>query len=111
METIESFPEVHLYYGFCDIFKKLVRFFLSVSWSSVFAIPIALYLHACLVRPLALLGVIVIGWTAVGIGSGSIAAGATFGLAFYAIGLSPAYVILYLLLGSGEYYAHKQEVL
>lgn len=76
-----------------------------------FAIPIALYLHACLVRPLALLGVIVIGWTAVGIGSGSIAAGATFGLAFYAIGLSPAYVILYLLLGSGEYYAHIQESL
>lgn len=24
METIESFPEAHLYYGFCDIFKKAV---------------------------------------------------------------------------------------
>lgn len=75
---------------------------------ATFAIPTALYLHSRLLSPLVLLGVVVVGWLAQGIVSGLIGAGAIFGLGLYAVGLSPFYVALYLVLGAGEYFLRKR---
>lgn len=89
---------------------ETVGWFLLLSGTVVatFAVPTALYLYARLVAPLVLLGVVVVGWLAIGISSGIIEAGAIFGLGLYAVGLSPLYVVLYLVLGGGEYYARKR---
>ncbi|WP_135822084.1 hypothetical protein [Halostella litorea] len=75
---------------------------------ATFAVPVALYLHARIRAPLAVLCLVVVGWLALGIGSGSIGAGAIFGLSLYAVGLAPLYVALYLVLGGGEYFARKR---
>lgn len=75
---------------------------------ATFALPVALFLHSRIIAPLVLLGVIVMGWLVYGFVSGIIGAGAIFGLGLYAIGLSPLYIVLYLLLGGGEFYARRR---
>lgn len=75
---------------------------------ATFAVPVALYDRFRIVAPLVVLGAVIVGWVAIGVSSGTIEAGATFGLSVYAVGVSPVYVVLYLLLGGSEYYIRKR---
>ncbi|QLD89167.1 hypothetical protein HWV07_09030 [Natronomonas salina] len=69
---------------------------------AVFAIPIAAYLRLQVVAPLVILGLLLLGWIGLGLGQG-IPLTAVFGLALYALYLSPVYLLLYLVCGGIEY--------
>jgi len=75
---------------------------------ATFAVPIALYYRFRIGAPLVVLGVIVVGWIAIGISTGTIGSGAVFGLSVYAVGVSPLYFISYLVFGGWEYYARER---
>ena len=106
-----------LLFGSWDVGEFLSELsFATVGWLlllggmtiATFAIPIALYLHSRLVAPLALLGLVIVGWPAYGIVSGILGSGTIFGLSLYAVGLAPLYVVLYLVLGGGEYFVRTR---
>jgi len=52
-----------------------------------------------------LAGIVVVGWTAIGIGQG-IPPIAFFGRTYYAVALSPVYLLLYLVFGVVEHRTH-----
>lgn len=69
---------------------------------AVVAIPITAYLRLRVVTPLIVLVLVGVGWTGLGIGQG-IPLTAAFGLFYYALMLSPVYILLYLVFGGVEY--------
>lgn len=75
----------------------------TVAAVSVFAIPVASYLRFGLYTPLAVLGIVVVGWLTLGVASGTLSVQSVFGLALYAAMLSPLYFVLYAILGAVEY--------
>lgn len=66
------------------------------------AVPVAAYLGLRLVAPLWALGVVVVGWVALGAATGLLRTDTVFGLGLYAVGLSPLYLAAYVVLGAGE---------
>lgn len=76
---------------------------MTILTVGIVAIPVVASLRFGLYAPLAVLGLVAIGWLAVGVGSGILSAQTVFGLALYAAMLSPLYLVLYGVLGGGEY--------
>lgn len=72
-----------------------------------FAIPVAAYLHARLVSPLAVLATVLVGWLAYAAATGLLTSETVFGLAVYAAYLIPGYLVLYGLAGGVEYAVHR----
>lgn len=69
----------------------------SLGVIAVVAVPVFLLRQYQLVVPVALLAVVLLGWVAAGL-----LIGAVFGLSLYVFGLTPVYLVLYVLLGVGE---------
>lgn len=74
---------------------------------SVFAIPVAVLLRWQLVSPMVVLVLAVVGWLGYGAATGILTAQTVFGLAVYAMFLTPLYLGLYLVAGGVEYYVHS----
>jgi hypothetical protein len=68
-------------------------------------LPVAGYLRFDLVAPLAVLVVMLLGWLALGAVQGLLSAQTIFGLALYVVLFSPPALVLYAVLGGGEYLA------
>ena len=70
---------------------------------AVFGIPVAAFLRFDLTAPLVVLVLVVLGWLTIGAVQGVLSLQTSFGLALYAAFLSPLYLVLYGVLGGGEY--------
>jgi len=81
---------------------------MTVLTVGIVAVPVVAALRFDLYSPLAVLGLVVVGWLAVGIGSGILSAQTVFGLALYAAMLAPLYLVLYGVLGGGEYLLRRR---
>ena len=66
-------------------------------------LPIAVFLRFDLITPLVVLVVVILGWLAVGAVQGILSLQTIFGLALYAVYLSPIALVLYAIFGGGEY--------
>ncbi|MGQ3330151.1 hypothetical protein [Halorubrum sp. FL23] len=66
-------------------------------------LPIAIFLRFDLLTPLVVLVVVILGWLTVGAVQGILSLQTIFGLALYAVYLSPIPLVLYAILGGGEY--------
>lgn len=73
---------------------------------ATFALPVTLYLRLRVVTPVVVLLLIVVAWVGIGVGQG-IPMQASFGLAAYAFGLAPLYLVLFLLFGGAEHMARR----
>lgn len=71
---------------------------------AVVAVPVAAYLRLRVVSPLVVLVSVLVGWTGLGFVQ-EIPPTAFFGLSYYALALSPVYLLLYLVCGGIEYRA------
>lgn len=65
--------------------------------------PIAGFLRFHLISPLVVLVLVILGWLTVGAVQGLLSLQTVFGLALYAAYLSPIVLVLYGVLGGGEY--------
>lgn len=70
---------------------------------AVFGLPVVGALRFGLTAPLVVLVLVILGWLAVGAAQGLLSLRTSFGLALYAALLSPAYLVLYGVLGGSEY--------
>lgn len=70
---------------------------------AVLAIPVAAYLRYRVVSPVVVLLLVIVAWLAQGFATGILSIQTVFGLALYAMYLSPLYVVLYLVVGWVEY--------
>jgi hypothetical protein len=70
---------------------------------AVFGIPVAAFLRFDLIAPLVTLVLVVLGWLTIGAVQGVLSVQTVFGLALYAAVLSPLYLVVYGVLGGGEY--------
>lgn len=67
------------------------------------ALPIAAFLRFDLIAPLVVLVLVSLGWLSVGAIQGMLSLQTIFGLTLYAVYLSPIALVLYGVLGGGEY--------
>lgn len=74
----------------------------------IFGVPVAGFLRFDLVAPLLVLVLVVLGWLTLGAVQGVLSLRTVFGLALYATFLSPVYLVLYGVLGGGEYLLRKR---
>ena len=70
---------------------------------AVFGLPVVGALRFGLTAPLVVLVLVILGWLAIGAAQGLLSLRTSFGLALYAALLSPAYLVLYGVLGGSEY--------
>ena len=77
---------------------------LSAYAIAVFAIPITSYLRFGVVSPVVALAVVLIGWSGLGLAVNILLTTGVFSLGYYAIGLTPLYLAVYVILGGLEYY-------
>ncbi len=76
---------------------------LVVSTIAVVAIPIIAYRQFNLVIPLVVFGLVMLFWLSIALRNGLLSVETIFGLGLYAIGLGPAYLLVYLGGGVVEY--------
>lgn len=69
----------------------------SLTVIAVVAVPVFLSRQYRLVSPIALLALVLLGWIVAGLFTGAV-----FGLSLYVFGLTPLYLVLYVMLGAGE---------
>ena len=81
---------------------------LSAYAIAVFAIPITSYLRFGVVSPVVALAVVLIGWSGFGLAVNILLTTGVFSLGYYAIGLTPLYLAVYVILGGIEYYVQSE---
>lgn len=77
---------------------------------AVFGIPIAALLRFNLTTPLVIFALVVLGWLTIGTVQGLLSLQTIFGVALYAAFLSPLYLVLYGVLGGGEYLFRRRAI-
>ncbi|WP_410766373.1 hypothetical protein [Haloferax sp. DFSO60] len=71
--------------------------------TAVFGFPVLAYLRFGLTAPLVVLTLVLLLWLTIGVVQGVLSLQTSFGLALYAVMFSPIYLVLYGILGGGEY--------
>ena len=84
---------------------ETVGYLLSMIVLSIgfLGLPIATYLRFDLITPLGILVLVIIGWLVLGAVQGILSLQTIFGLALYVAYFSPVPIVLYAILGVGEY--------
>lgn len=96
-------------WGLAEFFDRLTLeiigwlFLAGALAVAVFAIPAAAYLRYRVVSPLVVLLLVIVAWLVQGFATGILSIQTVFGLALYAMYLSPLYLVLYLIGGWVEY--------
>lgn len=75
---------------------------------AVLGLPIAALLRYDVTAPFVILILVVLGWVTIGAVQGVLSVRTIFGLVLYSMLLSPLYLVLYVVLGGGEYVFRRQ---